>query len=88
MPPDRACPEDGGFGLVLDGSEKADRILDTALDWDTMCGVSRRAWARNPNAISTIDEWNERNGAKGHITTPRVAEDALLEALIDGVSEQ
>ena len=78
----------GGFGLVLDGSEKVDRILDTALDWDTMCGVSRRAWARNPNAISTIGEWNQRNGTRGHITTPRVAEDALLEDLIDGASER
>ncbi|MCD4749169.1 MAG: urocanate hydratase [Thermoanaerobaculales bacterium] len=74
----------GGFGLVLDGSEKVDRILDTALDWDTMCGVSRRAWARNPNAISTIDEWNERNGVRGHITKPSLADETFLETLVDG----
>lgn len=73
----------GGFGLVLDGSEKVDRILDTALDWDAMSGVSRRAWARNENAISTIDEWNEQNQDHGHITTPRVAEDGFLESLIN-----
>ncbi len=72
----------GGFGLVLDGSERVDRILDTALDWDTMCGVSRRAWARNPNAISTIDEWNDRNEARGHITRPRLAEEAFLKRLV------
>ena len=74
----------GGFGLVLDGSEKVDRILDTALDWDVMCGVSRRAWARNPNAISTIDQWNERNEGNGHITKPRLAEEAFLEGLVGG----
>ncbi len=73
----------GGFGLVLDGSEKVDRILDTALEWDAMCGVGRRAWARNTNALETIDGWNDRNRNRGHITTPRVAEDALLERLID-----
>ncbi len=74
----------GGFGLVLDGSERVDRILDTALDWDVMCGVSRRAWARNANAISTIDEWNERNEGHGHITSPRLADQRFLETLIDG----
>ncbi len=73
----------GGFGLVLDGSDNVDRILDTALDWDVMGGVSRRAWARNPNAITTIDEWNRRNEGQGHITKPRLAEDGFLESLID-----
>ncbi len=48
-----------------------------------MCGVGRRAWARNTNALETIDGWNDRNRNRGHITTPRVAEDALLERLID-----
>jgi len=73
----------GGFGLVLDGSERVDRILDTALDWDAMSGVSRRSWARNPNAIETVAEWNEANAERGHITVPAVAEDALVEALLD-----
>ncbi len=72
------------FGLVLDGPERVDRNLDNALDWDTMCGVSRRAWARNTNPISTIDEWDDRSGARGHITKPRLAEEAFLKNLIDG----
>jgi urocanate hydratase len=43
----------GGFGLVLDGSERVDRILDTALEWDAMSGVSRRAWAqRMPGTVA------------------------------------
>ena len=48
-----------------------------------MCGVSRRAWARNANAITTIDEWNERNEGHGHITKPRLAEQTFLENLMD-----
>ncbi len=42
----------GGFGLVLDGSARIDTILESALAWDVMVGVARRAWARNPNSIS------------------------------------
>ena len=49
----------GGYGMVLDGSEKADEILKTAMLFDVMCGVSRRAWARNENSISTADEYNK-----------------------------
>jgi urocanate hydratase len=73
----------GGFGLVLDGSERVDRILDTALEWDAMCGVSRRAWARNPNALETVVDWNDRNADRGHVTVPSTADDAMLERLVD-----
>jgi len=72
----------GGFGLVLDGSERVDRILDTALEWDVMSGVSRRAWARNPNAIDTVAAWNAANASRGHVTEPSVADPALLDELV------
>jgi urocanate hydratase len=73
----------GGFGLVLDGSERVDRILDTALEWDAMSGVSRRAWARNTNAIETVNGWNAANADRGHVTVPYVADTGMLERLID-----
>ncbi len=73
----------GGFGLVLDGSDRVDRILDSALEWDAMGGVARRAWARNANAIKTVDVWNAANNARGHVTVPRVADEAFLESLLD-----
>ncbi len=73
----------GGFGLVLDGSERVDRILDSALEWDVMGGVARRAWARNVNAIDTISSWNRTNADRGHVTVPRVADDTLVERLAD-----
>ena len=72
----------GGFGLVLDGSERVERILDTALEWDAMGGVARRAWARNDNAIETVATWNRVNAARGHVTVPRLADEALLERLL------
>ncbi len=73
----------GGFGLVLDGSTRVERILDTALEWDAMGGVARRAWARNDNAIETVDTWNRANAARGHVTVPRLADDILVERLVD-----
>ena len=44
----------GGFGMVLDGSKDADRRLHAMLFWDVNNGIARRAWARNPHALSTI----------------------------------
>ena len=50
----------GGFGMVLDGSERVDEILRSAMLWDVMGGVARRSWARNPNAMSTSAAFNEK----------------------------
>ena len=41
----------GGFGMVLDGSERVDEILMAAIPWDTMIGVSRRSWGRCEHSI-------------------------------------
>ncbi len=72
----------GGFGLVLDGSERVDAIIQSALDWDVMGGVARRAWARNEHAIETVIEWNERLRDKGQISLPYVSEEGLVERLV------
>jgi len=45
----------GGFGLVLDGSERADAKVKLMLKWDVLNGVSRRAWAKNDNAMETVE---------------------------------
>ncbi|HSL18378.1 MAG TPA: urocanate hydratase [Methylomirabilota bacterium] len=73
----------GGFGLVLDGSERVDRILDTALEWDVMGGVARRAWARNANALETVAAWNAANASRGHVTVPRLADADLIDRLLE-----
>ena len=64
----------GGFGMVLDGSERVDTILKMSMPWDTMIGVSRRAWARNENAVTTVMEYNEMYKGQDHITLPYEAE--------------
>lgn len=72
----------GGFGLVLDGSDRRDRIIRSALDWDVMNGIARRSWARNDHAMETAGLWNEANAGRGHITLPEVADDGLVNRLV------
>ncbi|MBD3288564.1 urocanate hydratase [candidate division KSB1 bacterium] len=72
----------GGNGIFLDGSERVDNIVSKGLQWDVMGGVARRSWARNPNAIETALEWNQRMGDNGHITLPFVPKEGLIEELI------
>ena len=44
----------GGFGMVLDGSEESDRRLKSMLFWDVNNGIARRSWARNEGAVFAI----------------------------------
>lgn len=69
----------GGFGMVCDGSERVDRILRSAMLWDVMGGVARRSWARNPNAMSTVREFNHAHADGYQITEPFVADDQIVE---------
>ena len=68
----------GGFGLVLDGSELTDEIIKSAMAWDVMGGVARRNWARNPHSIETSIEYNEMRQGTDHITIPYLADDTLV----------
>lgn len=73
----------GGFGMVLDGSERVDNILKTAIPWDVMGGVARRAWARNENSIKTAIEYNEQFKDTDHITLPYLVDDELIKGLVE-----
>ncbi|MCR4629857.1 MAG: urocanate hydratase [Clostridium sp.] len=69
----------GGFGLVLDGSELTDQIIRESVPWDTMVGVSRRNWARNEHAVETVASYNKQFKDSDHITVPFIADDDLVE---------
>ena len=68
----------GGFGMVCDGSERVDEILRSAMLWDVMGGVARRSWARNQNAISTVQEFNQSHAEGYHITEPYLVKEEIL----------
>ena len=71
----------GGFGMVCDGSERVDDILRSAMLWDVMGGVARRAWARNPNAMTTVDKFNKKHSDDYSITMPYLVDDELMKDL-------
>jgi urocanate hydratase len=78
----------GGFGLVLDGSERVDNIIKSAMMWDVMGGVARRSWARNRNSIETCMEYNKKYQGEGHITLPYIPKDKLVKDLVGKVFEK
>jgi len=73
----------GGFGLVLDGSERVDEIIKNAIPWDVMVGVARRSWARNEASIETSIEYNKENKNTDHITLPYIADKDMIKDLVD-----
>jgi urocanate hydratase len=70
----------GGFGMLLDGSDDADRRLRMMLHWDVNNGISRRSWARNEEAIFAIKRAMEAE-PNLKVTLPNFVEDALLDNL-------
>jgi urocanate hydratase len=77
----------GGFGLVLDGAEKTDEIIKSAMLWDVMGGVARRAWARNENSITTSIEYNGMRKGTDHITIPYIPDEELIKNTVGKVFE-
>lgn len=73
----------GGFGLVLDGSYKVDDIIQSAMLWDVMGGVARRAWARNENSITTSIEYNKLREETDHITLPFIVKENIIKDTIE-----
>jgi urocanate hydratase len=73
---------DGGFGLVLDGRKEVDAIIKSAMRWDVIGGVARRAWARNENSIATCIEHNKVNKFTDHITLPYIPKEDLVKNLV------
>ncbi len=72
----------GGFGMVLDGSEEASKKLKNMLFYDVNNGISRRSWARNEEAMFAIKREMERT-PELMVTLPNLVEDGLLENLFD-----
>ena len=70
----------GGFGMLLDGSDDADRRLKSMLHWDVNNGISRRSWARNEGAIFAIKRAMEQE-PKLKVTIPELVEADVLDSL-------
>ncbi|MBO4558419.1 MAG: urocanate hydratase, partial [Bacteroidales bacterium] len=72
----------GGFGMVIDGSDDAARRIRQMLFWDVNNGIARRSWARNSGARFAIEREMERTpGLK--VTLPNIADDNLINKVIE-----
>jgi urocanate hydratase len=70
----------GGFGLVLDGSDDADRRLKSMLFWDVNNGIARRSWARNKEAMFAAKREMERT-PELKVTLPNIVDDTIINNL-------
>jgi len=78
----------GGFGMVLDGSDRVDEILRSAMSWDVMGGVARRNWARNPNAMEVAMAYNRDNTNGDQITIPYMSDEQAVESAVAGLFDK
>ena len=72
----------GGFGLVLDGSQDSQSRIDSMISWDVNNGLARRSWARSEGAEFAITRAMEANG-KLEVTMPNMVEQNLLEGVFE-----
>jgi urocanate hydratase len=70
----------GGFGMVIDGSDNSDENIKSMLSWDVNNGIARRAWAQNSEAIFTIKRAME-NDPNLKVTVPSKVSKSLLERI-------
>jgi len=68
----------GGFGMVIDGSEDADRHIREMLLWDVNNGIARRSWARNKGAMDAIRREMDRTPGLC-VTMPNIADDKVID---------
>jgi len=68
----------GGFGMLLDGTDDADRRLKNMLFWDVNNGISRRSWARNEEAVFAIKRAMQAE-PNLKVTLPNFADDKLID---------
>ncbi len=72
----------GGFGLVIDGSKKAQESIDSMIPWDVNNGIARRSWARNSGAISTINRAMESD-SRLVVTVPEIVDENIMDNIFD-----
>ena len=70
----------GGFGMLLDGTEAADKKLRSMLFWDVNNGISRRSWARNEEAVFAIKRAMEHEPLL-KVTLPNTTDDELIDSI-------
>lgn len=72
----------GGFGMVIDGSEESAKAIDSMLLWDVNNGIARRSWARNNGAVNAIRREMQRT-PNLKVTLPNFADKSVIESALN-----
>ncbi|MDE7355459.1 MAG: urocanate hydratase [Rikenellaceae bacterium] len=72
----------GGFGMVIDGSEAAAERIRSMLLWDVANGIARRSWARNKGAMESIERQMQQSDTL-RVTMPNLADDDIINSLFN-----
>ncbi|MEG1621796.1 MAG: urocanate hydratase [Alistipes sp.] len=72
----------GGFGMVIDGSQGASERIREMLLWDVNNGIARRSWARNEGAVSAIRREMDRTPGL-RVTLPNFADETLVRDILN-----
>jgi len=72
----------GGFGMVIDGSEQSRKNIESMISWDVNNGIARRSWARNSGAISAITRAMESE-ERLEVTMPNSVSNNVLDSIFD-----
>lgn len=70
----------GGFGMVADGSEDADKHIRQMIFWDVNNGITRRSWARNKGSVDAIKREMERTPDL-KVTLPNIVDDGIIHSV-------
>ncbi len=73
----------GGFGMVIDGSNEAETRIKSMLLWDVTNGIARRSWARNKGAMDAIERQMASTDTM-RVTMPNIADDDIIDGLFRG----
>ena len=68
----------GGFGMVIDGSDESSTRIKEMLFWDVNNGIARRSWARNEGSMRSIEREMQRTPGLC-VTMPNLVDDDLLD---------
>lgn len=72
----------GGFGMVIDGSDESECHIRNMLFWDVNNGIARRSWARNRGAINAILREMGRS-PELKVTVPEIADDEMIDKILN-----
>lgn len=72
----------GGFGLVVDGSDDSERRIKSMIQWDVMNGLARRSWARNEAAVSTISRAVQSDSGL-QVSCPSLVDAGVLDRIFE-----